>query len=63
MPDVIVKLRPGKSEHQRARLADAIVKDITHLLGYGEESVSVAVEEISSKDWAERVFKPAGHFG
>jgi 4-oxalocrotonate tautomerase len=59
MPHVIVKLWPGKSEHQKARLADAIVKDVTHLLGYGEESVSVAFEEVRSKDWAEKVFKPA----
>ena len=35
MPHVIVKLWPGKSERQKARLADAIVKDVTHLLGYG----------------------------
>jgi len=58
MPHVIVKLWPGKSEHQKARLADAIVKDVTHLLGYGEDSVSVAFEEVSSKDWAEKVYKP-----
>ena len=28
------------------------------VLGYGEESVSVAFEEVSSKDWAEKVYKP-----
>jgi len=58
MPHVIVKLWPGKSERQKARLADAIVKDVTHLLGYGEDSVSVAFEEVSSKAWAEKVYKP-----
>src|SRR6266705_3630433 len=58
MPHVIVKLWPGKPERQKARLADAIVKDVTHLLGYGEDSVSVAFEEVSSKDWAEKVYKP-----
>ena len=57
MPHVIVKLWPGKSERQKARLADAIVKDVTHLLGYGEDSVSVAFEEVSSRDWAEKVYK------
>jgi 4-oxalocrotonate tautomerase len=50
MPHVIVKLWPGKSEPQKARLAEEIAKDVMDVLGYGEESVSVAFEEISSKD-------------
>jgi 4-oxalocrotonate tautomerase len=58
MPHVIVKLWPGKSEHQKAQLADAIVKDVTHLLGYGEDSVSLSFEEVSARDWAEKVYKP-----
>ena len=28
------------------------------VLHYGEESVSVAFEEISARDWAEKVYKP-----
>jgi 4-oxalocrotonate tautomerase len=28
------------------------------VLNYGDESVSVAFEEISSRDWAEKVYKP-----
>ena len=39
MPHVIVKLWPGKSEQQKAKLAAAIVKDVTRALNYGEESV------------------------
>ena len=58
MPHVIVKLWPGKSEEQKRRLADAISKDVMNILNYGEESVSVAIEEVSSKSWAERVYKP-----
>ena len=27
-------------------------------LSYGEESVSVAIEEIDPKDWTEQVYKP-----
>jgi 4-oxalocrotonate tautomerase len=44
MPHVIVKLWPGKSEQQKVRLAEDIVKDVTKILNYGEESVSVAIE-------------------
>jgi 4-oxalocrotonate tautomerase len=58
MPHVIVKLWPGKSEEQKARLAAAIAKDVMEVLHYGEESVSVAIEEIKSRDWAEQVYKP-----
>jgi 4-oxalocrotonate tautomerase len=58
MPHVIVKLWPGKSEQQKSQLADAISKDVMNILNYGEESVSVAIEEVSSKSWAEKVYKP-----
>jgi 4-oxalocrotonate tautomerase len=58
MPHVIVKLWPGKSEKQKARLAEAIAKEVMDVLGYGEESVSVAMEEVSARDWAELVYKP-----
>ena len=58
MPHVIVKLWPGESEQQKARLAEAIAKDVMDVLGYGEESVSVAMEEVEPQDWAEKVYKP-----
>ena len=58
MPHVIVKLWPGKSQAQKARLAEAIVKDVMSALHYGEESVSLAMEEVKPKDWAEKVYKP-----
>ena len=58
MPHVIVKLWPGKSEQQKSRLAEAITKDVMEILHYGEESVSVALEEVKSRDWLEKVYKP-----
>ena len=58
MPHVIVKLWQGKSEAQKTRLAEAIVKDVMSALHYGEESVSLAMEEVNPKDWAEKVYKP-----
>ena len=47
MPHVIVKLWPGRSEAQKRRLAEAITKDVTTILNYGDESVSVAMEEVT----------------
>ena len=56
---MIVKLWPGKSETQKRRLADRIAQDVMDVLGYGEESVSVALEEVEPRGWAEQVtFEP-----
>ena len=57
MPHVIIKLWPGPSEQQKARLAEAITKDVMEILDLGEESVSVAMEEVEPRDWAEKVYK------
>ena len=58
MPHVIVKLWPGKSENQKTRLAEAITKNVMEILHYGDESVSVSMEEVESQDWLEQVYKP-----
>ncbi len=58
MPHVIVKLWPGKSEKQKAQLATKITENVMNVLNYGEESVSVAFEEVSAEDWAEKVYRP-----
>ena len=58
MPHVIVKLWPGKSEQQKTQLSDAIVDAITSILDYGDESVSVAMQEISPADWKAKVYQP-----
>ena len=57
MPHVIVKLWPGKSEQQKAQLAEKIARDVMEVLHYGEESVSVSMEEVAPEDWAERVYQ------
>jgi len=56
MPHVIVKLWPGKSEQQKQTLANQITNSVMSILNYGEESVSVAFEEIAARDWAEQVY-------
>jgi 4-oxalocrotonate tautomerase len=58
MPHVSVKLYPGRSEQQKIQLAEQIVKDVVALIKCGEESVSLAIEEIKPQDWAEKVYKP-----
>jgi 4-oxalocrotonate tautomerase len=58
MPHIIVKLWPGKSEAQKARLAGLITKSVMDVLNYGEEAGSVGVEEVEPQQWAEQVYKP-----
>jgi 4-oxalocrotonate tautomerase len=58
MPHVIVKLYPGRSEEQKIKLADEIVKDVVDIAKCDEKSVSVAFEEIEKDDWAKKVYQP-----
>jgi 4-oxalocrotonate tautomerase len=58
MPHMIVKLWPGKSQQQKTRLAERITNDVMVVLNYGEEAVSVAMEEVKPEDWSEKVYKP-----
>ena len=58
MPHVIVKMWPGKSERQKSRLVERVTEAVTDSLGYGEDSVSVAIEEIDAGAWSDQVYKP-----
>lgn len=58
MPHIVVKLWPGKSEQQKNQLAEEITKSVMSILNNGEESVSVAMEEVNVKDWTKKVYKP-----
>lgn len=58
MPHVTVKLYPGKSEEQKKELAEAITRDVMKAFHYGEESVSVSMEEVPAKDWLVKVYQP-----
>ena len=58
MPHVIVKLWSGKSEQQKTRLAEEVTAAVMKTTGYGEESVSVSIEEFEPGEWTEKVYKP-----
>lgn len=58
MPHIIVKLYPGRTEEQKRLLADEITKDVVRIARCEEKSVSVAFEEVSPEDWAEKVYRP-----
>ena len=58
MPHVIVKLHPGRTEQQKSRLAEQIVRDVMDIANCEEKSVSVAFEEVAPEDWGEKVVEP-----
>ncbi|MBN1850873.1 MAG: tautomerase family protein [Deltaproteobacteria bacterium] len=58
MPHVIIKLYPGRTEDVKKNLAQAIVKNVAEIANCDERAVSVAIEEVDPKDWAEKVYEP-----
>jgi 4-oxalocrotonate tautomerase len=64
MPHAIVKLYAGRSEEQKAKLAEEVTKAIMSGANCPEDAVSVSIEDIEPSDWTEKVYKPdiAGNF-
>jgi 4-oxalocrotonate tautomerase len=58
MPHVIVKMHPGRSEQQKAQLAEAITQQVMTIARVGADAVSVAIQEVNVKDWPEQVYRP-----
>ncbi|HUJ97015.1 MAG TPA: tautomerase family protein [Stellaceae bacterium] len=58
MPHIIVKLYAGRSEQQKTRLAEEISKAVMTVLRLDAESISVAIEDVAPKEWADKVYKP-----
>jgi len=60
MPHVIVKLYSGRSEQQKARLAQEITKAVMTTLKADDESVSVAfaISQPEDVDINETLFRP-----
>jgi 4-oxalocrotonate tautomerase len=58
MPHVIVKMYAGRAESQKKALAEEITQAVTKTLGYGADAVSVSIEDVAAKNWAEEVYRP-----
>ena len=56
MPHFQIKLLEGKTDEQKQRLATEIVKVAREILGYGEESFSVAINDCSLDVWKKEVY-------
>jgi len=58
MPHVIVKLQTGRSEQQKAKIADDVTKAVMASANCAEPAVSVSIEDVEANDWVEMVYKP-----
>jgi len=57
MPHIIVKLYPGRSEEQKMSLVESITTVVSENLNLNESSISIAIEEVPSENWAKEVYK------
>lgn len=58
MPHVTVRMHPGRSEADKARLAEAITQAVMTAIGSSADSISVGVEDVSPDDWMGQVYEP-----
>jgi 4-oxalocrotonate tautomerase len=57
MPHVVVKMWAGKSEEQKAALAQAMVEALKATVGSSDSSISVAIEDVVPQDWMSQVYE------
>lgn len=57
MPHVIVKLWPGRDEEIKKKLAKRIADSVAEELKADIGTVSVAIQEVPSDEWGEKVYK------
>ena len=55
---MLVKLYSGRSEQQKARLAEVVSQAVVAALNLDEKSVSVAIEDVEPENWTREVYKP-----
>ena len=58
MPHIVVKLYTGRSEAQKQQIAEEMTLAIMRSAKCGEDSVSVAIEDVAPQDWDAEVFMP-----
>jgi 4-oxalocrotonate tautomerase len=58
MPHVIIKLHSGRSDSQKARLAEVVTQAVMTGAACAEQSVSISIEDVEPDEWTEKVYKP-----
>jgi 4-oxalocrotonate tautomerase len=58
MPHVTVKMYPGKTDAQKAEMAEAIAAALMASAGTAERAISVSIEDVAQADWEAQVYRP-----
>lgn len=58
MPHVTVKMYPGKTDAQKAEMAEAIAAALMASAGTAERAISVSIEDVAQTDWEAQVYRP-----
>ena len=58
MPHVIVKMYAGRSDAQKAALAEAVTQAVISANGCRADAVSVGIEDVAASDWLAAVYEP-----
>jgi len=58
MPHVIIKMYAGRTEEQKKKLVKSITDSIIKIADADDKYVSIAIEDVSPEDWAEKVYRP-----
>ncbi|RDV03202.1 tautomerase family protein [Undibacter mobilis] len=58
MPHIVVKMFAGRSDADKARLADALSRAVIETLGSTDKSISVGIEDIKPENWGAEVYRP-----
>lgn len=56
MPHFAIKLIEGKTYEQKQKLAQELVKAAQNVLGMGDDSYSVSVEDFTKDEWKNEVY-------
>lgn len=58
MPHIIIKMYAGRTEEQKKKLVKAITDSIIKIIDADEKYISIAIEDVSPENWAEKVYRP-----
>jgi len=58
MPHIVVKMFAGRTDEDKARLAEALTKAMMETLGSTEKSISVGIEDVQPENWGAEVYRP-----
>lgn len=58
MPHLNIKLYKGRTEEQKRKLTEEIVKNVTSILEVDEKYVSIAIQDFETDEWNNKVFQP-----